>query len=75
MKTLFIYVGLAFINFIVNFVIYNFSFNAQATPFLNEEQRVDSALLMLQSTAPAYAISTIVITLLFYFVSKKINSK
>jgi hypothetical protein len=32
-------------------------------------------LLMLQSTAPAYAISTIVITLLFYFVSKKINSK
>jgi len=71
MKKLIIYVGLACINFIANFAIYNFSFNSQATHFLTEEQRVDSALLMLQQTAPAYAVSAIVITLLFYFVSKK----
>lgn len=75
MKKFIIYVGLACINFIVNFYIYNSSFNSQATPFLTEEQRVDSALLMLQQTVPAYAVSTIAITLLFYFVSKKVKNK
>jgi len=42
----------------------------QATPFLHEEQRLDSGLLMLQTTLPAYIISTIIITIIFYFVAK-----
>lgn len=75
MKTLIIYVSLALVNFIINFAIYNFSFNFQATPFLQEEQRVDSALLMLKMTLPAYFASTVVITILFYFVSKKLKDK
>ncbi len=75
MKTLIIYISLAVINFIVNFAIYNFSFNLQTTPFLSEEQKVDSALAMLQSTLPAYIASTIFITMLFYFVSKNKISK
>lgn len=75
MKTLIIYLSLAIVTFIINFAIYNFSFNLQATPFLHEEQRVDSGLLMLKTTFPAYLVSSIMIALLFYFVNKRLNSK
>lgn len=75
MKTLITYLSLAVVTFIINFAIYNFSFNLQATPFLHEEQRVDSALLMLKTTFPAYLVSSIVIAFLFYFVNKSLNSK
>jgi len=75
MKTLIIYLSLAIVTFIINFAIYNYSFNLQATPFLHEEQRVDSGLLMLQTTFPAYIVSSVVITMLFYFVNKRLNSK
>ncbi len=75
MKALLIYVILAVVNFIVNFVIYNYSFNLQATPFLHEEQRVDSGLLMLKTTLPAYFVSSIVITIMFYFVAKTLRRK
>ncbi len=71
MKTFFIYTFLAIFNFIINFSIYNYSFNNQATPYLHEEQRVDSALLMLKTTLPAYMISSILLTILFYFVANK----
>ena len=49
MKKLVTYVFLGLSNAIINFLIYNYSFNAQATPFLSEEQRVESGLLMLRS--------------------------
>jgi len=75
MKTLLIYVLLVVVNFIVNFSIYNYSFNLQATPFLHEEQRVDSSLLMLKTTLPAYLISSIVITIMFYFVAKALRRR
>ncbi len=71
-KVLLIYVFLAIVSFIVNFLIYNYSFNIQATPFLHEEQRVDSGLMMLKTTLPAYLVSSIVITILFYLISKKL---
>jgi len=75
MKTLIIYLSLTVVIFIINFAIYNFSFNLQATPFLHEEQRIDSGLLMLKTTFPAYLISSVVIAILFYFVNKRLNSK
>jgi len=75
MKTLIIYLSLAVVTFIINFAIYNFSFNLQVTPFLHEKQRVDSGVLMLKTTFPAYLVSSIVITLLFYIVNKRRNSK
>ncbi len=71
MKTFFIYTFLAIFNFVINFYIYNYSFNNQATPYLHEEQRVDSALLMLKTTLPAYIVSSILLTVLFYFVANK----
>ena len=70
MKTFLIYASLAVVNFIINFMIYNFSFNKQATPYLHEEQRVDSGLLMLETTLPAYIVAAIVLTITFYFVAK-----
>ena len=70
MKTFLIYVVLAIVNFIINFIIYNYSFNLQATPYLHEDQRLDSGLLMLKITLPAYIVATIIITFMFYFVSK-----
>ena len=73
LKVFFIYVSLAIVSFIVNFLIYNYSFNLQATPFLHEEQRVDSALMMLKTTLPAYMVASIIITILFYFISKKLH--
>ncbi len=75
MKTFFIYTLLAFINFVVNFAIYNYSFNKQATPYLHEGQRVDSGLLMLKTTLPAYVVSAIILTVLFYLVAKYIITK
>ena len=72
MKAFLIYTFMACFNFVINFAIYNYSFNKQATPFLHEEQRVDSALLMLKTTLPAYIISSILLTLLFYLVTNKI---
>ncbi|MBU1567643.1 MAG: hypothetical protein KJ630_18705 [Proteobacteria bacterium] len=71
MKTFLVYTFLAFLNFVINFAIYNYSFNNQATPFLHEEQRVDSALLMLKTTLPAYIISSIFLTVLFYLVANE----
>ena len=70
MKKFFIYAALCLVSFVVNFAIFNYSFNDQATPFLHEEQRVESALLMLKTTLPAYGISALVLTVLFYFVAK-----
>ncbi len=70
MKILLIYATLAAVNFMVNFVIFNYSFNLQATPFLHETQRVDSSLLMLKTTLPAYFLSSIAFTIIFYIVAK-----
>lgn len=73
MKPIYIYVVLSIFSFVLNFLIYNFSFNLQATPFLTEEQKVESGMLMLTTTVPAYLVSTVVLTLTFYFVAKKTN--
>jgi hypothetical protein len=74
-KPLISFFFLAIINFIVNFLIYNYSFNKQATPYLVEEQRVDSGLLMFKITIPAYFVSSIFFAFLFYFAAKYFITK
>jgi hypothetical protein len=69
-KTSLAYAFVAFLSFVVNFAIYNYSFNTQATPYLHEEQRVDSALLMLKTTLPAYVVSAALFAILFYLTAK-----
>lgn len=71
MKKFAVYASLAVATFIINFMIYNLSFNWQATPFLHEEQRVESGLLMLKTTLPAYLIAAVVIAALFYWIAKR----
>ena len=75
MKSFLVYFTLAIFNFIVVFSIFNHSFNLQATPFLNEEQRVDSGILMLKTTLPAYFLSSIAIAIMFYFAAKALRRK
>lgn len=72
MKTLLLRVGAVLVLFFVNFMIYNVSFNFQATPYLSEEQRLEGAILMLKTTAPAYLIFSILTVWVFsYFGLKK----
>lgn len=75
MKTFVIYSSLALLNFIFSFFIYNYSFNQQATPYLTEEQRVDSSILMLTTTIPAYIFTAAILSAVFYFVAKKYNKR
>ncbi len=68
MKKLALYAIATLVVFGINFAIYNISFNMQATPYLSEEQRLDSGMLMLQTTLPAYLVSSVVIVALCYFI-------
>lgn len=65
-----LYSALTILTFVINLLIYNYSFNKQATPYLHEEKRLDSAILMLTTTLPLYAITSIFIATLFYFLYK-----
>ncbi len=69
-KSLLTYIFLIILNCIANFIIYNYSFNIQATPYLHEEQRVESGLLMLKTTLPAFVVSALLFAFLFYIVAK-----
>ena len=75
MKKYVIYFSLATLNFVMNFLIYNYSFVTQATPYLHEEQRVESAVAMFEVTVPAFIVSSCFMALLFYFAAKKLNKK
>lgn len=75
MKTFLVYLGLALLNFVVGFMIYNYSFIHQATPFLTDSQSASSSLLMIKTTIPAYLVSSIVMSIVFYLVAKMLKSK
>ena len=70
MKNIVLYALVACVNFVINFLIYNYSFNQQATPYLHEEQRVESAIAMLSTTVPAYVVSAIVFTVSLYLLER-----
>ncbi|MBU2069377.1 MAG: hypothetical protein KKE08_16725 [Gammaproteobacteria bacterium] len=74
MKTLLLYAGLTLLNFCVCLFIFNYSFNQQATPFLVEEQRVESGLQMLNTTLPAYLLWSVIISLVFYRTARKLKN-
>ena len=67
-KLVFVYGTLVLTNFIANFLIYNYSFNVQATPYLNEEQRVESSMIMLKTTVPGFLTSSVVFSLVVFLV-------
>lgn len=61
-KTVAIYGLVAIVKFIINFCVYNYSFLRQATPFLHEEQRVDSALIKLHTTIQCFFTVAVIFT-------------
>jgi hypothetical protein len=71
MKTFLIYSLLTALNFMLSLFVYNYSFNVQATPYLSEEQRLDSALSMLITTIPAYLATAVILSIMFYYAAKK----
>jgi len=73
MKTFLIYSLVTVINLTLSFLIYIYSFTTQATPYLTEDQRMDSALSMFSTTLSAYLVAAILISLIYYFVAKKYN--
>lgn len=70
MKAILIYSALAIFSFGVNFLIYNVSFNIQANSYMSEEQRLDSGILMLKTTLPAFLLASVVITVLFWYANR-----
>jgi len=57
--------------FILNFSIFTYSYNKIATPFLNEEQRVDNAGFIMSVSLSMFIISSLIIGLLFYVTIRK----
>ena len=73
-KVFFLYAIATLVMAIANFSIYNLSFISQATPYLTEEQRLDGAVLMLQTTIPAYLLLSAFICLLIYLFNRRRSS-
>lgn len=71
MKPFLIYTLVTAMNLTLSFLIYIYSFNTQATPYLTEDQRMDSALSMFSTTLSAYLVAAIFISLIYFFVAKK----
>lgn len=59
MKKVIRYSFLFTIALVTNFGIHNYSFVKQATPYLTEDERIEIAMMMLETTLPAYIIASI----------------
>ncbi len=70
MKAALVYGAIAIFSFVINFLIYNVSFNIQATPYMSEAQRLDSGILMLKTTLPAFLLASVIISILFWYVNR-----
>ena len=73
MKTFITYSFLALASFTINFAIYNISMSFQARVYMSEWQKMESGLLMIKTTIPAFFIASIIFAVIFYWVSKKFN--
>jgi len=62
---------IAIFSFILNGAVFVFSYNKLATPFLTEEQRVLNADFIMSITAGSFAVVSIVIGIMIYFVTRK----
>ena len=66
-------IALILFNFIVNYYIYYWSFEVQVGTLITDEQAFDIGMLMLKTTLPAFAVSSVVIVLLVSMVSVRRN--
>ncbi|WP_041394864.1 hypothetical protein [Photobacterium profundum] len=65
------FIFLMLLNIVINYYIYYWSFGMQAGPLISDEQAFDIGMLMLKTTLPAFAVSSIVIVCLTYWLLVK----
>jgi hypothetical protein len=70
-KAVFISIGVALITFVLNFITFLVTYNKLATPYINEEQRVENASFILTATIGSFAVIAILVGVAFYFFTKK----
>ena len=61
---------LVLFNFTANFLLFTYSYNKLATPFLHEEQRVENADFIMSTTAGLFALEALLLGAIFYLVLK-----
>ena len=71
MKNIILSIIVSIASFIMNFSIFTYSYNRVATPFLNEEQRVENAGYIMSVSLSLFVISSVIMGLTFYIVIRK----
>ncbi len=69
-KALFISLGIALVTFVLNFTTFLITYNKLATPYINEEQRVENAFFIFTVTIGSFAVIAILVGVSFYFFIK-----
>ncbi len=69
-KALFISLGIALATFVLNFTTFLITYNKLATPYINEEQRVENAFFIFTVTIGSFAVIAILVGVSFYFFIK-----
>jgi len=62
------------VSFISNFLVFVYSYNRLATPFINEEQRVENADFIMTVSISMFACAALIIGAITYFILKKHNN-
>ena len=70
-KRIIISIFLAIFSFVLNIAVFVFCYNKLATPFLTEEQRALNADFIMSVTTGSFAVVSIIIGVLIFFVTKK----
>lgn len=70
-NNIFLSVFLALSNFVLNFLVFTYSYNKLATPFLNEEQRVENADYIMSVSLSMFAIVATITGVAIFFISRK----
>ncbi len=70
MKNIVLTSAISLISFVINFLIFTYSYNKLATPYLNEEQRVENADFIMSNTLLLFVTSAVIIGIMFYLFIK-----
>ena len=60
-------------SFISNFLVFVYSYNKLATPYIHEEQRVENADFIMTISISMFASVSLVMGIIIYFILKKHN--
>jgi hypothetical protein len=66
LKASLIAIFVVLVNFLINFLIFTYSYNKLATPYLNEEQRVENVGYIMTGTLGMYLLSAVLVGVVFF---------